>query len=828
VSPQLLAVGLVAGGALALEVLLTRILAIVHWHHFAGMVISLALLGYGASGSALTLLLDRLRPRAHLAFAGAATLFGLAALVSVTIAQAVPFNALELIWAPRQWLWLAALYLLFAVPFFFAAACTGLALACFPAPVGRVYRFDLLGAGMGALAMVGLLGLLRPDRALPLVAAAGPVAAALVLAQVQRRLAATALLVAVLLVGLAAAGWLTLSISPFKPLPQALLVEGTEIVAERTSSIGLAQVVRSERIPFRSVTGLSLMNRQEPAPQLGLFVDGEGPVPITRFTGEWGPLSYLDETLGALPYRLVDRPRVLLLGLGGGTDLLLALRHDATSVDVVEPDRSVADLLRSGELAWFTAPVLDRPEVRLHVDTARRFTAVTEAAHDLIVLHPHAGGRSTLAESFATTVEAFTGYLQSLAPGGLLALPHPLRLPPRDSLKLVLTALQALERLGVAQPARHLALVRSWDSVLLLVRRTPFAATELTTVDTFAETLAFDLGWHPEMAREAADRFNVLGEPVIFDGVTALTGPDRSTFVRSYAFDINPATDDRPYFLDFFRWRALPALWAVARQGNAGLLDWGWPLQLATLGVAVLSGLVLVLLPARLLAGRASSHLRRATGAYFLSVGLGFLLVEIAALQRLVLLFGHPEHAFAATLATFLVCAGIGSGLAARAEATRSGAGWRWLGRLELVMGLIVGLAALHALAGPWLLVRGLELSLLPRTILAVALIAPLAFAMGLPFPLVLARVRTVAPTLVPWAWGVNGCASVIAAALAGLLAMSFGSRGLIILGALAYALAAWVQRHIPHGIVEERPRSGAASGPSRSERRGDDAGSSA
>ena len=255
-SPLLLAVGLVAGGALALEVLLTRILAIVHWHHFAGMVISLALLGYGASGSALTSLLDRLRPQAPLAFAGAATLFGLTAVVSVALAQAVPFNALELIWTARQWLWLAVLYLLFAVPFFFAAACTGLALACFPAPVGRIYRFDLLGAGIGALAVVGLLGFVRPDRALPLVAATGPIAAALVLAGVHRRLAGAALIVAVLLVGLAAAiGWPALRISPFKPLPQALLVEGTAIVAERTSPIGLVQVVRSERIPFRSVAG---------------------------------------------------------------------------------------------------------------------------------------------------------------------------------------------------------------------------------------------------------------------------------------------------------------------------------------------------------------------------------------------------------------------------------------------------------------------------------------------------------------------------------------------------------------------------------------------
>jgi MFS family permease len=801
VRPPLLAVALIAGGALAFEVLLTRILAIVHGHHFTGMVISLALLGYGASGSVLTPWLDRLRLHAALAFAAAAILFGIAAVAAVALAQAVPFNALEVIWNPRQWPWLALLYLLFAVPFLFAASCTGLALACFTAPVGRVYRADLLGAGTGALAVVGLLSVLRPDHALPLVAALGPAAGLIVLLQTRRHRVAivAALVVIVVLIGLAAAGRPTLRISPFKPLAQTLLVEGTEIIAERTSPIGLVQIVRSERIPLRAVTGLSLMNRQEPAPQLGLFVDGEGPTPITRFTGELAPLAYLDATLAALPYHLLDRPAVLLLGLGGGADLLLARRHAARLVDVVEPDATVADLLRN-ELAGFAGLVLDRPEVRLHVDAARRFVLAANATYKLIVLRPDAGGRSTLAESYATTVEAFTAYLRRLAPDGLLALPHPLRLPPRDSLKLVLTAIEALEGIRAAEPARHLALVRAWDSALLLVRRTPFAAKELATIERFAEEFAFDLGWHPAMPRDAADRFNLLGEPVFFDGVAALTRPDRSAFVAGYAFDIRPATDDRPYFLDFFRWQALPALWAAARQGNAGLLDWGWPVQLATLGLAILFSLVLVLLPARLLTGRADGGLRRATAAYFLLIGTGFLFIEIATIQRLVLLLGQPVHAFATALATFLVFAGLGSGTAARLQAAslRGRGKGPLLGSVDLVVLAITGLATLHALAGPWLLTLAAGLGALPRVTLVVVVIAPLAFAMGLPFPLVMARLRATAPRLVPWAWGVNGCASVIAAVLASVLAMSFGARGLVLLAVLAYALAALVQRDLP------------------------------
>jgi hypothetical protein len=357
--------------------------------------------------------------------------------------------------------------------------------------------------------------------------------------------------------------------------------------------------------------------------------------------------------------------------------------------------------------------------------------------------------------------------------------------------------LEALEHIGIPQPARHVALMRAWDSVLLLVRRTPFGTGELDRIDTFAEELGFDLGWHARMPREAADRFNLIGEPVFFDGLAALTGPNRASFLADYAFDIRPARDERPYFHDFFRWRTLPLLWAVAREGNAGLLDWGWPLQGATLGIAVLSGLILILLPARLLIGRATGDVRRATGAYFLLIGSGFMFVEIAAMQRLVLLFGDPVHAFAVTLAVFLAFAGLGSGVARGLGAVRTRADDPASPRPTLVLLCIAGLAMLHAAAGPWLFAPDSALGPAMHSMLAVTAMAPLAFLMGMPFPLVLSRLRAAAPALVPWAWGVNGCASVCAAMLAGLVGMSLGTRSVTALGALAYLLAALAQRGI-------------------------------
>ena len=483
-SPPLLAVGLVAGGALALEVLLTRILAIVHWHHFAGMVISLALLGYGASGSALTPLLDRLRPHAPLAFAGAATLFGLAAVASVAVAQAVPFNALELIWAPRQWLWLAVLYLLFAVPFFFAAACTGLALACFPAPVGRIYRFDLLGAGIGALAVVGLLGLApsRPraaagrrggtDRGRARAGTGAPAAR-------RRRVARGRAAGRPGRRGLARAADLAVQAAAAGAAGRG---HGDRGRAHQPDRAGAGRAERADPVPQR--------RRPQPDEPAGA---GAAARPVRRRGGA-GPDHPLHRRLGAarLPRRdargaalpRCSTARACSCSAWAGAPTCSSPCATAPRASTSSSRTAAWPTCSRGELAGFAGPILDRPEVRLHVDTARRFTAAARAPHDLIVLHPYpAGGRSTLAESFATTVEAFTGYLQGLAPDGLLALPHPLRLPPRDSLKLVLTALEALERLGAAEPARHLALVRSWDSVLLLVRRTPFAARELATVD---------------------------------------------------------------------------------------------------------------------------------------------------------------------------------------------------------------------------------------------------------------------------------------------------------------------------------------------------------
>jgi len=819
------AISLVSAGALAYEVLLTRLFSIVQWHHFAYMAISIALLGYGASGSFLALFQDRLRPRFTAVFALSAALFGVSAVAGFALAQRLPFNALAVIWEPRQLLYLMAYYLLFAIPFFCAATCVGLAFAVFPNHIARVYRYDMLGAGLGALGIIAALFWLFPSQALRVAGGLGLLAAALASWQEvgARRWWRTAayLIGAALVYAAVPNSWTALRFSEYKELAQALLIPGIEIVREESSPLGLLKVVRSPLIPLRYAPGLSLSNAIEPPPQLGVFTDGGGLSPITAFDGELEPLAYLDYTSAALPYHLLERPEALIIGAGGGADVLLALYHRAARIDAVELNPQLVRLVRD-TFADFAGHLYDRPDVHVRLAEGRGFVAGARRYYDVIQLPlldsfaAAAAGTLSLSESYIYTVEAFEEYLRHLRPGGFVAITRWLKLPPRDSLKLFATALAALKRMGVAEPGQRLALIRTWSTTTFLVKNGALTPAEIAKIRAFADERSFDLAYYPGMRREEANRYNILEQPYFFDGATALLGPDRASFLRRYKFDVSPTTDDRPYFFDFFKWRALPELLKRRALGGAALLDWGYLILVSTLVQAVVLSVVLILAPLRFYrVSSAPSADRWRVAAYFLTIGLAFLFIEIASIQRFILFLGHPVYAIAVVLCGFLVFAGLGSGTSPRLAAwvapghasatTRGRRGWLQprLGALDLAVAGIVVVALLYLLILPPLFRLLVALPDAPKIAIALLLIAPLAFCMGMPFPLALSRVSAWAPGLVPWAWGINGCASVLSAILAALLAMNIGFTCVMLIAIALYLLAAASLRA---PLARERP----------------------
>jgi len=796
------AIFLISAGVIGYEILLMRLLSVIQWYHFAYMIISLALLGFGASGTFITLAQRWLIPRFHLSFTVSAVLFGLTSVCNFVLAQRIPFNPLEILWDRSQLLYLLVLYVLLSVPFFCAATCIGLAFARFKDQINRIYRFDLLGAGTGALALILLLFAFPPTTCLKLLVALGFFAAALMSLNhplPRSRWLAVAVFSCGLVLPLAWPDvWLSIRISDYKGLSLALRVPDTAVLSQHSSPLGLLTVVRSPKIPFRYAPGLSLNYFLEPPPQLGIFTDGDSLSPITRYEGKREPLAYLDYLSSALPYHVLKQPKVLVLGAGGGTDVLMSLYHQAKSIDAVELNPQIIDLIKQvhGE---FAGNLYQREGVRVHAAEARGFVAGSSERYDLIHISlldsfsASASGGYALNETYLYTVEALEEYLHHLQPGGLLAITRWLKMPPRDGLKLFATAVTALEKSGVDSPGRQVVMIRSWKTTTLLVKNGEFTEEEILAVGTFCEARSFDVAYYPGIRAMEANRYNVLEKPYLYEGAMALTGEKRNDFLKRYKFHITPATDDRPYFFHFFKWGTLPEIFSLKGRGGLPLLEWTYPILIVTFLLAVLTSFVLILLPLWTLRRNGSSRGdRNRIALYFLSLGLAFLFIEIAFIQKFILFLSHPLYAVAVVLCAFLVFAGFGSGYSSRWAQRFQQFHVRKEGMPILLVAIgIVTIALSYVILLPPLFHRWMALPDGLKIPISIALIAPLAFCMGMPFPLGLSRVATAMPDFIPWAWGVNGYASVLSAILATILAIHFGFTVVIGTALILYFLAA-------------------------------------
>lgn len=798
--PPTLAIGMMAATALGYEVLLMRLFSIIQWHHFAYMIISLAMLGYGMSGTFLAINKQRLLPRFGHVFVVNQALFAVSAVCCFLLAQQLPFNPEAILFDVTQPLWLLLMYFLFCLPFFFAANCTGLALAYFNTQVGRLYAADLIGAGLGSVAIIALLFVVFPSKALQILGCMGFGSIALAWWEMHKEhpgLSRRLLAGMVLLAGLPLvlpADWLALQLSPYKGLSQTLNIHGTRLLGQTSSPLGLISVVESTEIPLRHAPGLSLVAEKAPPRQLGVFVDGDNMTAIAARATARSQQDYLDQVTSALPYHLVAPEAVLVLGAGGGAEVLQARYFNARQIDGVELNSQMIDLVQS-RYGEFAGNLYNSPGVRIHIAEARGFVARQSQQYDLIQLalldsfSASAAGLYALNESYLYTVEAIVEYLQHLSTQGLLSITRWVELPPRDSLKLFATAIEALKRTGALKPEAQLIMIRGWQTATLLVKNTPFTQVEINRMRQFCEQRLFDVAYYPGISSSEGNRFNVMPQPYFTQATRALLGGERDTFLSRYKYDLHPATDDRPYYFHFFKWRLLPELLALQGQGGMGLLEWGYLLLAATLVQAVTFSTILILLPLWLLRRRASQPVyvqgRFAMFGYFFALGLGFLFLEISMMQKFSLFLQNPLYAAAVVISSFLVFAGLGSRYSAR-WATQS----HIRPTVMRAIACIASIALLYLAGLTPLFDHLLALPTWVRIVLSVLLIMPLAFCMGMPFPLGLSRLSACAPAEIPWVWGVNGCASVLSAILATLLAMQIGFSGVVVSAILIYALA--------------------------------------
>jgi hypothetical protein len=507
-------------------------------------------------------------------------------------------------------------------------------------------------------------------------------------------------------------------------------------------------------------------------------------------------VDFLDQLTSALPYHLKHAHRVLVLGAGGGMDVLQALYQDTEEIHAVELNPQVVELV-STDYAEFSGGLYNKPRVQLHTAEGRGFVSARDTRYDLIqlALQESSGASSAglyaLSESYLYTSEALQTYLDHLKSGGYLAISRWIKLPPRDTLKLFVTSIEALRRTGVEEPGKRLILIRGWQTSTLLVKNGEFTADEIRAMRDFSQQRAFDVAWYPGISADEPNRFNIFREPYLYQAAQALLGPHRQSFMEQYKFKLQPATDDRPYFHNFFKWSTLEEILELRGQGGMPLLEAGYPVLVATLAQALLASTLLILLPLVFLkrqkqSSDSSGISQLRVVSYFFAIGLAFLFIEIAFIQKFMLFLHHPLFTASVVLASFLVFAGLGSNWSKRYSTQKNflkGVKWAVAGILLTGTAYLLLLDTLFAWLVAW--------PTIARATVSIVLIAPLAFFMGMPFPLALTSLGAGAGTLIPLAWGVNGCASVLSAVLATLLAIHFGFTVVVLLALLLYILAA-------------------------------------
>ena len=785
-----LGLGLLSLATLLLELSLTRVMSVALWYHFGFLVISTALLGFGAAGVTVATwrwLREDAPLDATLAALGAA--FAVASVATFRVQQVIPFDPFALLAESRQLLWMPLYYVAVAAPFYASGLAIALLFTRGAGEIGRLYAFDLVGAAAGCAAVAIVMPALDGAGA---IAAAGGIGAlsAVVFAppSPRGRLAgALALCLSLSLGVLATRGEATMPIAttPGKRPPRAL-----------------PPPLYTAWNTFSKVQVFELPSKRGNLVKRVMFIDGG-----TAATGIRDLRGGVRAALARTPddhayptgvaYLGKPAPRVLVLGSGAGAEVLDALHFGAASVTAVEINPIINDV---GErlMRDFWGDLFADPAVHLVTDEARSFVRRSQEQYDAIV-SAHtisnaavASGALSLSENYTLTREAFEEYLDHLGADGTLYLTR----PEAQIARLASTAREALARRGVADASRH---VMAWrfPSMLpgrpsfgagFLLQRSPMTDDQVRRVRAFLQSA--------QVPGEDPQRAEVLyapGDPhpgSLLDRL--LSAPDPRAVYAAEPALLEPATDDRPFFNQHVRWSSLsPATFLdLFRQkgylaGRMALED--RPVAEVTLVVVLLQSCLVAGLCILIPLWRASrrgqappSRFRFLT--YFSALGLGFIFVEIALLQRFSLFLGQPVHTLAVVLAGLLLWTGLGAALAGRLAGDRGGV------RRAVSAALVVGAAV--ALLAPAIFSVALGLPLPARIAISLLLLAPLGVALGMPFPTGLRLVQAEAPALVPWAWGTNCFFTVIGTIAAQILGMALGFRAVLVLAGLCYLVA--------------------------------------
>lgn len=768
---------------IAYQIALMQILSFVQWYHFAYMVISIALLGFGTAGTILSLFKEKFVRQSDKLIPLLMILSGLSMPFVIFLSQAdlIRFDMMLFFTGNTQIMKLFATYILFMIPFLTAALTIGTIFSKYTVSIGKLYFSNLIGSGIGGLAALILAWYFFSSKITIITGVFAAVSGLILISPFDKKFSLLAFL-CLLLLFFSFIFFPDLKPSEFKGRSKALLLQDANLIARKTSPHGIVEIISSPMI--RNAEGLSLKFRGEIESGYSVFSNGDAAGNLIAMKKS-DSLSFLDFTTAQLPFVMRKRNKSLVLNSGSGVEILRCLNAGAANIIAVEPNDALVDILSSGHPELNDAVYLNN-KILVYKITARNFLLSNNEKFDLIILPAidAFGGTSglySLREQFHLTIEAFADMLSKLNPNGVLIVSVWLDYPARNSLKILATIADAMENKEFRNKKEHLIAIKNWNYLTIAVKQTPISEEEEFRVKDFCDEMFFDIVLSPSLNFEDRDRYNKLYDDQFYQFVDQILSSkiERNNLYENYAFNIAPATDDKPFFSQFLRWKNFGLLKENLRMQSIPFLELGYVILYVTLFQIIIAAMVLIILPLFKL-GFCGKH-KIGVLVYFSGIGLAYMFIEIIYIQMFSLYFGNPIYSASIMICFMLVCSGIGSYMTYKYQTLNN--------KSKFILIVIIVLLLLQLFFLKEILFSTAYFGFAAKLLIAFLLIAPCSFLMGMPFPFALKKISESIPSLVPWAWGINGFASVVAAVLATVVSIELGFKIVFLSAAVFYSI---------------------------------------
>ncbi|MDO9154682.1 MAG: hypothetical protein Q7U47_13435 [Paludibacter sp.] len=773
-----LAIGLISAAIIAFQLVLMQILSYIQWYHFAYMIISVALLGFGAAGTFLTVFRKKLQRNYALIFPLLLFITGILMSIVVIIAntETVRFDSLLIFHDFRYAGRLVATYFIFFLPFFTGALAIGMSFLKFAGKIGKIYFSNLVGSGIGGIIALLLMQFVLPQQ-LPLIIAVIALAGGFVsFPKNAGKLLQSVALVSIVVLPAVLFIPYKLKPSEYKDISKTLLLPDATVEYEKSSPYGLVQVVSSPVL--RYAPGVSLGYRGTFSVQKAVFNNGNWNgflIPAT----DREETSILDFTPQSLPYQIAKNEKVLILDAATGENVALALSHNVTEIVATEANAAIFSLLQHSFATY--------DQVKLRHTLSRTFLVSDTSGYQLIEL-PVIGsffgnsGLNAVESHFELSIEAFHDMWDRLADNGMISVSCWMDYPVRNAYRLLAVIDRLLKEKKIKHPEKHIIAIRSWCAVAFFVNKSEFSRNQEIQAQQFCNDMMFDPLLMPGSTAIDTGSFNVLQDTSFFRNIKRLLSSEeeKNAFFKEYPYRIQPVTDNRPFFFQHIRWSGIQQVISSFRKGGLPFLELGYLLVLFTFVQILFIAGFFIIVP--LFFKRWKSKDKFRVFFYFSGIGLAYMFVEIVFIQHFTFYFGQAIYAAAASISMLLIASGLGSYYSVFLQITK---------KILFLIPIIIGVVLLiYSFLLPTVLSLTIGVALPLKIFISIVLTGIPGFLLGIPFPAGIKYLSEKRQADIPRAWAFNGYFSVISTALATIIAVEAGYVLLLLIAGVTYALA--------------------------------------